>query len=171
MANTKLRGEKAAACKIGCTWQEYFQKRQSGFKWCSACKTWTPLAFFNRDSGAIDGKSNKCKSCSRAKDRQRYKPVPLDLQKPRGFAVHPPRDGDKQQARNRVNREVAKGKLPHARTVPCTDCGHIGSDRLHEYDHYLGYASINHLAVECVCVPCHNKREQQRKKQEKVNEN
>jgi hypothetical protein len=53
--------------------------------------------------------------------------------------------------------------------VPCTDCGHIGSDRLHEYDHYLGYAAINHLDVQCVCVPCHNRREQQRRKQEKVN--
>jgi len=163
MANTKLGGAKSAACRIGCTWQEYFQKRQSGFKWCSACKTWVPLAFFNKDSGAIDGKSNKCKSCTRAKDRQRYEPVPLDQRKPRGFAVYPPRDGDKQQARNRVNHMVRNGKLPHARTVPCTDCGHIGSDRQHEYDHYLGYATINHLAVECVCVPCHNKREQQRR--------
>ncbi|HLO46942.1 MAG TPA: hypothetical protein VK211_00730 [Kamptonema sp.] len=163
MANTKTGGQKSAAFKIGCTWQEYSQKRQSGFNWCSVCRTWMPLAFFNNDANSVDGKCNKCKSCSRAIDRQRYKPVPLDQQKPRGFAPHPPRDGDKQQARNRVNREVRKGKLPRAQTVPCTDCGHIGSDRLHEYDHYLGYAAINHLAVQCVCVPCHNKREQRRR--------
>jgi hypothetical protein len=128
------------------------------------------LLFSTKIQERYDGKNNKCKSCSRAKDRQRYKPVPLDLQKPRGFAVHPPRDGDKQQARNRVNREVAKGKLPHARTVPCTDCGHIGSDRLHEYDHYLGYASINHWPWMCLrSVPQQTRTAAE--KTGKVNEN
>jgi len=164
MANTKLGGQKTAASKIGIPVEQYQQKVNSGLKWCSTCKSFKSRDFFNNDLGKIDGKTYNCKSCSRAKGRHRYRPVPPDQRKPRGFAVYPPRDGDKQQARNRVNREIAKGNLPHARTVPCTDCGHIGSDRLHEYDHYLGYAAVNHLDVQCVCVPCHNKREQQRRK-------
>lgn len=166
MANTKIGAQKTAAYKIGIPVEQYLQQIQSGLKWCSICRNFKPLHLFNNDADKIDGKNYCCKDCGRKKDRARYKPIPREQWKPRGFDVHPPRDGDKQQARNRVNREVRKGKLPHAQTVPCTDCGHIGSDRLHEYDHHLGYAAINHLAVECVCVPCHNKREQQRRKQE-----
>lgn len=71
MGRTKLGSEKTAAFKIGCTWQEYSQKQESGHKWCSACQMWAPLDFFNKDSGAIDGLNNKCRKCSRAKDRDR----------------------------------------------------------------------------------------------------
>lgn len=157
---TKLGAAKTAATKIGIPVEQYLQNVHSGLQWCSGCRDFKHLEFFNK------GFRSQCKSCSRVADRRRYQPIPREQWKPRGFAVHPPRDGDKQQARNRVNREVRKGKLPHARTVPCTDCGHIGGDRLHEYDHYLGYAAINHLAVECVCVPCHSKREINRRNNE-----
>lgn len=171
MANTKIGAQKTAAHKLGISVQEYQQNINSGLKWCWRCRNFKRLDLFNRNWGSVDSRTNCCRSCQQAKDRARYKPVPPEERKPRGFAAHPPRDGDKQQARNRVNREIRKGNLPHAQTVPCTDCGHIGHNRLHEYDHYLGYAAINHLVVECVCVPCHNRREQQRRKQEKVNEN
>lgn len=53
------------------TWEEAFLN--TGHKWCSACKTWAPLDFFNKDSGAVDGKNNKCRKCSRAKDRDRLR--------------------------------------------------------------------------------------------------
>lgn len=157
MANTTVGGAKAAATKLKIYVEEYQQKINSGFKWCSHCRSFKPQILFNKSS------RNKCQICSRAADRRRYKPVPIEERKPRGFVPHPPRDGDKQQARNRVNRMVRNGKLPRAQAVPCTDCGHIGRDILHEYDHYLGYAAINHLEVQCVCVPCHNEREQRRK--------
>jgi len=75
----------------------------------------------------------------------------------------PCRDGDKRQARARVNHFVEKGRLPHPSTLACVDCGHLGSDRRHEYDHHKGYDGINHLEVECVCNPCHSKREKQRR--------
>lgn len=81
---------------------------------------------------------------------RRYGPLP-----------HPARDGDKVQARHRVNVEVRTGKRPHPNTLPCADCGHIHSqgERRHEYDHHLGYAAEHHLEVESVCTLCHAKRD------------
>ena len=78
-----------------------------------------------------------------------------------GPAPHAPRDGDKQQARQRVNVEVRTGRRPHPNTLPCVDCGHIWSEgeRRHEYDHYLGYGSEHHLDVVAVCSSCHAKRD------------
>lgn len=46
--------------------------------------------------------------------------------------------------------------------LACTDCGHRGDDRRHEYDHYLGYAAEHHEDVESVCSPCHHRREKNR---------
>jgi hypothetical protein len=80
-----------------------------------------------------------------------------------GAPPSPCRDGDKRQARARVNHFVEKGRLPHPSTLACVDCGHLGSDRRHEYDHHKDYDGINHLEVECVCNPCHSKREKQRR--------
>lgn len=57
-------------------------------------------------------------------------------------------------ARNRVNEAVRLGKMPHCRTLPCADCSGVAQ----EYDHHLGYDTVNHLAVEAVCKPCHVRR-------------
>ena len=78
-----------------------------------------------------------------------------------GPAPSPPRDGDKIQARQRVNVEVRTGHRPHPNTLPCTDCGHrwAPGERRHEYDHHLGYAPEHHYDVEPVCTPCHAKRD------------
>ena len=77
-----------------------------------------------------------------------------------GPAPHPPRDGDKIQARQRINVLVRTGKIPHPNSLPCSDCGHIHRDgeRRHEYDHHLGYAAEHHYDVEPVCTICHSKR-------------
>src|SRR3546814_10218569 len=63
---------------------------------------------------------------------------------------YPPRDGDKVQARQRINVEVRTGHRPHPNTLPCVDCGHEWKpgERRHEYDHYLGYAAAHHYDVE-----------------------
>lgn len=159
MNSVKLRNTKTAATKIGISVEQYLQSVESGLKWCSSCKTFLSRDFFFDSTTRSDGKVNQCKGCTNIRRRNRYKQT-HPKKKARGL---PPRDGDKPQARYRVRNQVLQGKLPHARTVPCTDCGHIGSDRQHEYDHYLGYAVINHLDVQCVCVPCHRKREQRRK--------
>jgi len=79
----------------------------------------------------------------------------------------PPRDGDKKQARQRINVEVRTGRRPHPNTVPCADCGHVWSagERRHEYDHYRGYAAENHDKVQSVCTLCHVKRDSAKKQQ------
>ena len=73
----------------------------------------------------------------------------------------PPRDGDRKQARQRINVEVRTGKRPHPNTIPCADCGHLWSpgERRHEYDHHLGYAAKHHYDVESVCTICHSHRD------------
>ncbi|MEG4518853.1 hypothetical protein [Microcoleus sp. AT9b-C5] len=170
MVLTKLGGQKIAAGKIGISIEEYQQNLKAGLKWCFGCQSWLKLNRFNQSKNARDGKDNRCKICRRAFDRRRYQPIPIA--KPRGFPPVPGRDGDKNQARNRVNYAVSRNKLPRARNIPCVDCGHLGDDgvpprklRLHEYDHYKGYDAVNHLEVECVCVPCHIDRERQRRQE------
>lgn len=78
-----------------------------------------------------------------------------------GPAPQPPRDGDRRQARQRINVEVKSGRRPHPNTLPCVDCGHVWSEgeRRHEYDHYLGYAAEHHFHVEVVCTKCHARRD------------
>lgn len=73
----------------------------------------------------------------------------------------PPRDGDKKQARKRVNVLVRTGRIPRPNALPCTDCGHVWSpgERRHEYDHYLGYGAAHHLDVQPVCTTCHAQRD------------
>lgn len=88
----------------------------------------------------------------------------LMLKRP-GPPPHAPRDNDRLQARQRVNVEVRTGRRPRPDSLPCADCGHLGSDVRHEYDHYLGYASEHHLDVEPVCIRCHVKRDSLRAKQ------
>ena len=76
-----------------------------------------------------------------------------------------PRDGDKVQARQRINVEVRMGRRHHPNTVPCVDCGHVWTEgeRRHEYDHHLGYAAEHHYDVQSVCTTCHAARDGKRK--------
>jgi len=86
-----------------------------------------------------------------------------------GPAPNPPRDGDKAQARLRINVEVRTGRRPRANALPCVHCGHlwIPGDRRHEYHHYKGYGANNHYAVEVACTTCHAKMDSAKKKQTK----
>lgn len=79
-----------------------------------------------------------------------------------GPSPNSPRDGDAEQARQRVNVEVRTGYRPSPNDIPCHDCGHVYSkgERRHEYDHYLGYSAEHHLDVQSVCTTCHSKRHQ-----------
>lgn len=79
-----------------------------------------------------------------------------------GPAPHTPRDGDKIQARQRVNVEIRNGYMENPNELPCFDCGHVGSDRRHEYDHYLGYDAEHHLDVQPVCAKCHHARDDEK---------
>ena len=82
-----------------------------------------------------------------------------------GPPPQPPRDGDKIQARQRINVEVRTGHRPHPNTIHCKDCGHVWKrgERRHEYDHHLGYAAEHHYDVESVCTTCHAKRDSDKK--------
>lgn len=76
---------------------------------------------------------------------------------------HPaaPRDGDREQARQRINVEVRAGRRPHPNSLPCVDCAHEWRPgrRRHEYHHHLGYAPEHHLDVIPLCTKCHAKRD------------
>lgn len=84
-----------------------------------------------------------------------------------GPAPRPGRDGDRKQARQRINIEVRRGDRPHPNTLACVDCGHIWQDgeRRHEYDHYLGYAAEHQYDVEPVCTTCHARRDNAKARQ------
>lgn len=84
-----------------------------------------------------------------------------------GPAPSDARNGDRLQARQRVNVEVRSGHRPHPNELPCADCGHLWlrGQRRHEYDHHLGYDAEDHLNVEAVCTTCHAARDSVRKKQ------
>lgn len=84
-----------------------------------------------------------------------------------GPAPNPARDGDRKQARQRINVEVREGRRPHPNTLPCLDCGHVWSkgERRHEYDHHKGYTAEHHLDVEAVCTKCHAERDSAKAKQ------
>lgn len=69
-----------------------------------------------------------------------------------------PRSGDRKQARQRINVEVRTGRRVRPDDLPCADCSHVGEDRRHEYDHYLGYESEHHYDVQAVCSVCHYRR-------------
>lgn len=84
-----------------------------------------------------------------------------------GPAPKLPCDGDRKQARQRVNVEVRCGRRPHPNELPCVDCGHVWAigERRHEYDHHLGYAAEHHLDVQPVCTICHAARDSVKAKQ------
>lgn len=58
----------------------------------------------------------------------------------------PPRCGDKEQARQRVNVLVRTGRLAHPNTLPCCDCGHAWGVAQHA--HTLSI-TVDQLQVEC----------------------
>src|SRR5580658_913221 len=72
--------------------------------------------------------------------------------------------GNRASAHARIHHRVKLGELPHPRTLPCADCGHLWSEgeRRHEYDHIAGYSRANALLVEPVCTLCHHRRGRER---------
>ena len=157
MSEIHKRSINIAARKAGLSVEEYQERLLLGLKRCSACKTWLSIGLFTRDSSRADGLETKCRRCRTLilkrthvpKLRQRFGPVP-----------DAPRDGDKRQARRRINVEVRIGKRPHPNSLPCVDCGHIwcAGERRHEYDHSSGYDQNHHYTVEPVCTICHAQR-------------
>lgn len=75
------------------------------------------------------------------------------------------RDGDKKQARRRINYLVEQKRIPHPDDLPCWDCqdGIYLNVYRHEYDHARGYDGDNQFYVEPVCSRCHHNREDARR--------
>lgn len=117
----------------------------------------TEFHYIDTDRSRASGVSFVCRPCKNAAARAAYTPRP---QQRRGW-IEPTRDGDKKQARRRINYLVDQGRIPHPNDLPCMDCADevfIGNYR-HEYDHALGYDGENQLYVEAVCSKCHHNRE------------
>jgi hypothetical protein len=148
---------KTAATRLGITEEAYEAKQAQQLKWCTACKAWHPKTKFGNDTSRGDKLAAKCKDSQRTGRRVGWhgQPAINPLTGRPGPAPHPPRDGDKKQARRRINVAVRSGRLPHPNTLRCADCDHLGPDRRHEYDHFLGYAAEHHEHVEPVCSSCH----------------
>lgn len=77
-------------------------------------------------------------------------------------------EATKAKARHEVEYLIRSGKIPPPSKVKCADCGHLGSDKEHSYDHHKGYSGENSAEVEAVCVDCHRVRDGQNLPPEKA---
>ena len=138
-------------------------------KWCTRCKAWHPHGVFGTDRSRGDGLAQKCLLGARYLNRASYLPQPRPF-RPMGPPANPPRDGDKKQARRRINVEVRCRRRVHPNTLPCTDCGHVWTkgERRHEYDHYRGYTAEHHYDVQPVCTRCHSARDKHPRRKERA---
>jgi hypothetical protein len=157
MAQTKAGAIKTSAGKAGISVARYIQRYESGEKWCYACKSWHYIGAFGKDTTRHDGKSHLCLSARRSRAKALYRPKP-PVTKGRVYVVF--REGDRKQARRRVNYLVQEGLIPPPSSLTCSDCGQSWEKGLprHEYDHHNGYAADHHEDVEAVCSSCHHNR-------------
>ena len=155
MAQTADGARKLRARHFGMTIAQMEARERAGFRYCGACRYWLPIEVFRIDKSRIGCLARKCSPCHNAIGRKRYSPVPADRRKPMGPSPKPEISGNKLQARARVNKLVKTGRKENPNNLPCVDCGHLGKDRRHDYDHHEGYAAGDHLNVEVRCTVCH----------------
>lgn len=149
---------KVAAARAGVSVEEYVARVESGEKWCTGCKEWHSRAAFGDDASRSDGLAASCLVARKARHAIVY--VKRGRRSTRGVFRAATRDGDKRQARARVNHAVDVGQIPDPNSLPCADCGHVYSGQTrHEYDHYLGYSAEHQMSVQAACAPCHRRRE------------
>lgn len=151
---------KAAAHRLHLPLEDYLAHVRAGEKYCWRCRAWHARSEFGVERDRPDGLTPYCLASKRVKVRRKPGPPKGRL---RGWRV-PARDGDRKQARARVNYLVQVGRLAHPSSLPCVDCGHVWSfgEKRHEYDHHLGYAAEHQLDVEPVCTECHDHRTRSR---------
>lgn len=131
-------------------------------KQCSRCGAVKPRSAFSSDKSRVDGLAYWCRDCRNERARSCYEPKGRPSR--RGWLA-PVRDGDRKQARRRINYLVEQGLLPRADDEPCVDCFDMlpTPGGRHEYDHAWGYDGENQLRVEPVCQRCHRNREEARR--------
>jgi len=150
MAQTEKGAIMIAAKKAGLSVAEYTNRLAKGLKKCTVCKEWKLLCNFTGDGSRKDGRASKCIDCNRALWVFREITHGPQNQTPR-------RNGDKQQARRRINVDINVGIRPNPNSLYCSMCGHIGDDKRHEYHHILGYSPEHHCDVLPLCSACHRK--------------
>ena len=133
-----------------------------GEKRCAKCRESKPHTSFGTDRSRADGLTYWCLDCRNARGRAKYERKGHPGR--RGW-IAPFRDGDKRQARRRVNYLVEQGLLPRPDDLPCADCMDMSltPGGRHEYDHARGYDGANQIYVEPVCQRCHRNREEVRR--------
>lgn len=156
MAGSQEGSRRGAATKMGISYQDYVRCLNLGLVWCYACSSWRVNSAFAKDGSRSVGLSKRCRKCTSEYSRARYKPKPRE----RGRRYVAARDGDKVQARGRVNHLVRVGVIPDPDDLPCEKCGHVAGDgKRHEYDHYLGYGANHHEDVTVLCTKCHTAKD------------
>lgn len=139
-----------------------------------------PMDNFANSSRKKDGKDSWCKDCKRKWERNQDKAHARMLDEkyrnsPKGIAARvryqeseqvkerdrqrsildrkDPSKAPKILARNRLNKAVRSGKIPHVSTQKCSQC----SASAQHYHHYLGYEPEHWYDVEPYCAKCHRK--------------
>jgi hypothetical protein len=148
---------KVAAKKCGLPLSEYQSLIAAGLKRCTFCTEWKSTCQFGVDATRWDGWSAGCTDCRRGRGQESHDPIGRMFRLPSGPARIARRLGDKKQAKSRINHDVSLGLRPNPNDLYCAKCGHIGSDRRHEYHHIMGYAEEHHYDVLPLCSACHHK--------------
>jgi hypothetical protein len=156
MSQTKEGALKRKAFTAGLPLDLYLSHVNSGLKWCLNCNEWHPISEFGSDSSRSDGLVPSCKQTRNQLTRIRYSPK-LRPQSGRRFV--PAEDGNKRQAKARINYFVFAKLIPSPNSLPCSRCSHEWKygEKRHEYHHHMGYAAENHENVIVLCVSCHKK--------------
>lgn len=130
-------------------------------KTCVRCGELKPVEGFARDRSRPDGLTYWCRDCRNSRARALYEPKGHPGRRGWLAAV---RNGDKKQARRRINYLVEQGLIPRPDDLPCVDCADmlLSDGGRHEYDHARGYDGEDQLYVEPVCQRCHRNREEVR---------
>lgn len=159
MAQTHAGAMKCAAKLAGLSPEEYSARVASGQRWCTGHKAWHTENEFGSDKSRHDGRAATCRAfrCDRSRRAYVHLPQASRLGKPTADT----RDGDKRQARSRVNHAVDIGLFPDPKSLPCADCGHrtLDDGKRHEYHHHNGYGAEHQLDVIALCPRCHARRD------------
>ena len=158
---------KIAAKKAGLTLDEYQRRTDAGLKRCTFCEEWKPLDKFAADASRWDGKTAGCVECRNGRAKEIYDPVSVLFALPAGPRRVARRNGDKSQAKARINSDVEHGLRPNANDLFCSKCGHKGPDRRHEYHHIMGCEEMHHYDVLPLCSKCHHEEHPRNGRQDK----
>ena len=73
---SKIGADKVAAKKLGISYDEYMDKIDAGFRWCTICKSWKPILEFYKSSSRKCGVSSLCKDCNNVRQSKSHRMGP-----------------------------------------------------------------------------------------------